>query len=398
MRARWWLVAFAWLIPAIAAAHDIPRSLTVHVRVEPRANVLRLELRTPATALRDMQFPPDDLREGIARWILPDLAVYEDGDALRAPSIVGVRLTPTAEVEATLEYAIRSGASRFSMRPGFERLGVEVVTVIQLVTPDGVRAFEFRGDPGIVLLDPRWHQAAWRFVQLGFSHILGGIDHLLFLVCLVLPLRRLKPLVVVVTAFTVAHSITLISAALGVVPDGLWFPPLVETLIAASIVYLALENIVAADRTAPRWIVAFAFGLVHGFGFSFALKDSLQLAGSHLLTSLIAFNVGVELGQVFVIAAMVPALQALFRFGVRERMGVIVISALVAHTAWHWMTERWDALRQFPAPTWDVWTPVFIVRLLLVIVAVAAIAWFLRVVTSRSSRTRTASEVARQPR
>ena len=72
-----------------------------------------------------------------------------------------------------------------------------------------MRAFEFHGDPGLVQLDPRWHQAALRFVKLGFSHILDGTDHLLFLVCLVIPFRRLRSLVAVVTAFTVAHSITL---------------------------------------------------------------------------------------------------------------------------------------------------------------------------------------------
>ena len=77
-------------------------------------------------------------------------------------------------------------------------------------------------------------------------HILEGTDHLLFLLCLVIPFRRLRPLVVIVTSFTVAHSITLIASAFGFGPDALWFPPLIETLIAVSIVYMALENIVYA--------------------------------------------------------------------------------------------------------------------------------------------------------
>ena len=132
-------------------------------------------------------------------------------------------------------------------------------------------------------LDPRWHQAALRFVESGFLHILEGIDHLLFLLCLVIPFRRFGTLVLIVTSFTVAHSITLIAAAYGFGPDALWFPPLVETLIAISIVYMALENIVGSN-VRRRWIIAFAFGLVHGFGFSFALRETLQFAGSHLLT------------------------------------------------------------------------------------------------------------------
>ena len=83
----------------------------------------------------------------------------------------------------------------------------------------------------------------------------------------------------------------------------MWFPPLIETLIAASIVYMAIENITGAHLQ-RRWVVTFAFGLVHGFGFSFALRESLQFAGSHLLTSLLAFNVGVELGQLLVLVVI----------------------------------------------------------------------------------------------
>ena len=96
--------------------------------------------------------------------------------------------------------------------------------------PDGgtERALEYIGDPGLVRLDPGWSQAAWQFVKLGFAHILDGIDHLLFIFCLVIPFRRIKPLIWVVSAFTVAHSITLIASTLGLAPGGLWFPPLIE--------------------------------------------------------------------------------------------------------------------------------------------------------------------------
>ena len=95
-------------------------------------------------------------------------------------------------------------------------------------------------------------------------------------------------------------------------------------------------------------MITFGFGLVHGFGFSFALRETLQFAGSHLLTSLLSFNVGVELGQLLVLALLVPALELLFRFVVAERIGTIILSALVAHTGWHWMIERGAVLMQFP--------------------------------------------------
>ena len=90
---------------------------------------------------------------------------------------------------------------------------------LRFLPPAGAeRAFELTGDPGLVRLDPSWHQAARRFVQLGFVHILDGTDHLLFLLCLVIPFRRFRPLVAIVTAFTVAHSITLIASAFGLAP------------------------------------------------------------------------------------------------------------------------------------------------------------------------------------
>jgi hypothetical protein len=235
----------------------------------------------------------------------------------------------------------------------FGTLGLRVVTALRLVTPNTVRAFELENDPGMVPLDPRWHQAAWRFIQMGFFHILSGPDHLLFLAALVIPfagsIRKLRPLVWIVTAFTVAHSMTLAASALGWAPDALWFPPLIETLIAASIVYMAFENIAGTQSGSWRFATAFGFGLVHGFGFSFALRETMQFAGSHLALSLAAFNVGVEAGQLLVLAAVVPCLALLFRFWVAERMGVILLSALVAHTGWHWMTERGTELGKFQA-------------------------------------------------
>jgi hypothetical protein len=229
-------------------------------------------------------------------------------------------------------------------------------------------------------------------VKLGFFHILDGTDHLLFLVCLVIPFRRFRSLIAVVTAFTVAHSITLIASAYNLAPDALWFPPLIETLIATSIVYMALENIVFASRGTQstsgeasfeglalkrRWLVTFGFGLVHGFGFSFALRQTLQFAGSHLLTSLLSFNIGVELGQLLVLVLLIPALDFLFRFVVAERMGTILLSTLVAHTAWHWTTERAEVLRKFRFE-WPAFDAAFLagaMRWMMLLVVAAALYW-----------------------
>ena len=400
-------------------AHDIPADITIRSFLKPEGRHLRFLLRVPLKAMRDVEFPKrgpgylvldrldEYLRDGTEQWISNFTEIEEGDTRLPKPAIVdarvslesdksfgsyeealahvtGPRLPGTldlywdqAMLDVLLDYPIQSERSDFSIHPAFERLGLRVVTVLQFMPPTGaVRAFEFIGDPGLVRLDPRWRQAALRFVEMGFFHILGGVDHLLFLFCLIIPFRRFRALVAIVTSFTIAHSITLIASAFNLGPSVLWFPPLIETLIAVSILYMALENIVGSNA-GRRWMITFGFGLVHGFGFSFALQQTLQFAGSHLLTSLLSFNLGVEIGQLLVLVILVPALDLLFRRVVAERIGTIILSAIVAHTAWHWMIERGEVLRQFQftRPELTATLMLSIVRWLMVLVVLAASLW-----------------------
>ncbi len=126
--------------------------------------------------------------------------------------------------------------------------------------------------------------------------------------------------------------------------------------------------------------MAFGFGLIHGFGYSFALRETLQFAGSHLVTSLLSFNVGVELGQVFVLLLLVPSLNLQFRYGIAERTGTIVLSVLVAHTWWHWMLERGDRLRQFRLewPAFSLGSLAMAVRWLMLLLVIGGAAWLIR--------------------
>jgi hypothetical protein len=124
-------------------------------------------------------------------------------------------------------------------------------------------------------------------------------------------------------------------------------------------------------------MIAFAFGLVHGFGFSFALQDTLQFAGSHLVTALFAFNIGVELGQLLVIALLVPLLSLLFRFVVPETIGIVIASALAAHTAWHWMIDRGATLGQYDWPVSDPAGLAQLTRVMMAVIAVAGLIWLL---------------------
>jgi Na+/phosphate symporter len=138
-------------------------------------------------------------------------------------------------------------------------------------------------------------------------------------------------------------------------------------------------------RIDRRWVIAFGFGLVHGFGFSFALRESLQFAGAHLATSLVSFNVGVELGQLAVLAVAIPALTVLFRQAVAERVGTIILSALVAHTAWHWMLDRLNVLRQydFQWPALDALFVASMMRWVMALLLLGGVVWALSHVFGR---------------
>src|SRR5471032_1868326 len=125
--------------------------------------------------------------------------------------------------------------------------------------------------------------------------------------------------------------------------------------------------------------MAFGFVLVHGFGFSFALRESLQFAGTHLVTSLLGFNVGVELGQLACLLVAIPILNALFKYVVAERIGTILISALIAHTAWHWMLDRITVLQQFTVhwPAFDAAFLAAVMRGLMLLLVLSGAPWLM---------------------
>jgi hypothetical protein len=277
-----------------------------------------------------------------------DRAVAQVAEPLAPDTVIAYEL---GYLDAHFVYPISSPKSVFSIET---RLGAELGDYIKLAIRfiplgEASRAMMITGASGRVALDPPWYQASVGFVRLGIEHILSGIDHLLFLLCLIIPFRRITALIPIITAFTVGHSVTLIGTAYNLAPIGAWFPPFIEAAIAASIFYMAIENIIGANVN-QRWIITGLFGLVHGFGFADVLKEQLQFAGSNLLVSLLSFNVGIEIGQLAVLCVFVPALALLFRGRMAGRMGIIVLSAIIANIAWQWMVQRGGALWQTPWP------------------------------------------------
>ena len=186
-----------------------------------------------------------------------------------------------------------------------------------------------------------WEVARSYFV-LGVEHILEGYDHLLFVIALVLLIGRTGAVIKAASAFTVAHSITLIGSTLGIV--GLAQAP-VEALVALSIVFLAVE-IVKRDPDRPSlterkpWLVAFLFGLIHGFGFAGALRE-IGLPESDVPTALLTFNLGVEAGQLVIVAAVMALIALTRRFAAAAlHPATITATYLIGTISSFWFIER----------------------------------------------------------
>jgi hypothetical protein len=178
------------------------------------------------------------------------------------------------------------------------------------------------------------------FLRLGIGHILnfGAFDHLLFLTALLLGCRKLKPMLLVITGFTLAHSVTLALAALNVVTIS---ARIVEPAIAISIIVVAAENFRRTEKPWHRYALTCGFGLIHGFGFAGALRDSgLAGTGMQIAKPLLAFNLGVEIGQLTVAAALLPVLLLLERQPWFARHGVKAVSGLIILVAAFWLWQR----------------------------------------------------------
>ncbi len=193
-----------------------------------------------------------------------------------------------------------------------------------------------------IAAQPDTWQVLQTYFVLGVEHILAGWDHLLFVIALVLLIRNWRAVIFAATAFTISHSITLASAALGYV--GLPGGP-VEALIALSIVFLALE-IVRPTTEPPSltrrfpWIVAFIFGLLHGFGFAGAL-NAIGLPEGDIVAALLAFNIGVEAGQLLVVAVVLAVLALLKRYAANALPIIIRASAYgIGAIGAYWLVDR----------------------------------------------------------
>ena len=359
----WW-VAMLLLLPLASDAHEINTSYSAltlkadEIRVVlsiDEADLLRLDPQIDANGdgvlwrdeveagggrvaqlLRDrVQVQLDDVAIGLK---MQDASPAIDGDGnlfLRAVYAVPTTGEPR---ELVLDLSLLLQPPLLAEHKNLVRFRVdalqpELLSVLSAASPED--RFQLREE--VDLLAQVGH-----FIWLGIEHIFVGYDHIMFLAALIVIGSRLGPLVKIVSAFTVAHSITLILAALDVVTlPTRW----VEAGIALSIAYVALENFWIRDSK-HRWLLTFGFGFVHGFGFANVLRD-LGLPSEGLIASLLAFNIGVEMGQIVIVAIMLPVILLAARRGYQRRL-IHIASAIILLFGVGWFVERLFGLSYMP--------------------------------------------------
>jgi hypothetical protein len=406
-------------IQALVRAHDVPDEIVIQTFLKPTPSELQVILRVPLLAMTDTNLPKDgtgylampyldpalkdaanQIASGIvflenderlsqfemasARISLPSDKSFDSYDGA-VSHVRGAKLPDSTQLyynqgylDLELNYPIHSPNADFGIQMLIGKgVANRMVTLVTFVRPDGAsRSFRLLDQTGVVRLDPSWTQASWVFLTTGFFSFLDGLDHLLFVTVLVLPYRRVRDFVVAIAAFAVAHTLTLTLASVGFMPSGIWFSTLIGALIAFSIVYVAIEDAIGVNLR-RRWMVAAGFGLVHGLGFAFAFRDALQYAGGHQIAALLWFNTGLELGLLIMLSIAVPVFALLFTEVLSERTGVVVVSVLAGHAAWHWMTDRFATLQLMSWPALDLALAATIVRWLLMLTIAGGGLWFL---------------------
>lgn len=291
---------------------------------------------------------PEALRNALSSFentLLDGIEILIDGNRVR-PELKEVRVPPVGDIDLPRETVLVLGgglaADSVSLTWAWSKDFGSSVIRAQSVGGGLFAMWLQNGDrsPAIPVIGApqrTWAQVVWDYLVIGFTHILPkGLDHILFVVGLFLLSPRLQPLLWQITAFTVAHTVTL---ALGVLDIVVLSPAIVEPLIAASIVYVCVENMMTRRLNPWRPALVFGFGLLHGLGFAGVLSE-IGLGQGDFVTGLIAFNVGVEAGQISIVLICVAATFLIQGQNWYRRAVTIPASAGIGLIAAYWTVER----------------------------------------------------------
>jgi hydrogenase/urease accessory protein HupE len=320
LRAGWLLLALAAPLQADAHTGGTTGFATVTVSGQTVRYSLSLAMSSVTPQLADAMHigqpgsTPD--YQPLLRATERQIRIHSNDSACEpAPGTISPPSSEGANIVIVLYFACAQAPRELTIRDDlFDVLGKDYHTLAKIEWPGGLQQFAFQPESReahiTVATTGESTRGVGSFFLLGIEHILTGYDHLLFLLALILRGGNIWSLLKIITAFTLAHSITLALAALNIVtlPERL-----VEATIALSIAYVAAENLFMRHAVSHRWAVAFIFGLVHGFGFSNVLRE-LGLPKQGLVLSLLNFNLGVEVGQAIAVVVAVPLLMWLRRY------------------------------------------------------------------------------------
>ena len=354
---RWFcLTLFVLTFALRALAHDVGLSTAV-IRLQPGDVVATVSFAVrDINALADLDADHDgavtqvefDAGQERVNVVLSAGCIVSNATSRVKPASVHGRLDGADNVETTLVFpASKSGGGEISF-PAISALSVGHRMFVRLVGLSGETLAEqliTRDSPPIALpitvgtieSSPQAPHTFTGFLWLGIEHIGTGYDHLLFLFGLLLVTRSLKSALAVITSFTLAHSLTLAASTLNLVTLR---PAITEPLIALSIVYVGVENLLRHGEPKGRWLLTFAFGLIHGFGFASVLRDLGVTASGGVAIPLFSFNLGVELGQLTVAAILLPLLWKLRRSETFTRRWIPACSIAIAVAGAFWFCQR----------------------------------------------------------
>jgi hypothetical protein len=336
--------ALALLWPVVVLAHATTTALA---RIELVDNKLRYSLsivlpEIPVESAERIKSAANGDRaaaERIAASARDMLSVELGGSRCRMGAVrIGGAGVNDARGSIEIDFTCDAAHGRLEINENWSALlGEHYQTLANIKTSSGERQVTIEETSRRIAVDvDRPVATGWRdFIKLGVEHIITGYDHLLFLVALLATAKGFWPVVRIVTAFTIAHSVTLSLAVLDIatIPGRI-----IEPLIAASIVLVALENLLVREPGRRRWVWAFAFGLVHGFGFASALGE-LGLQGPAIARALVGFNLGIEIGQLVFVAAFLPTMMLLQR-GRHADLVPRAASVVVALVGAYWFVQR----------------------------------------------------------
>ena len=369
---------------AWANGADLPAEVVLQGFVKPEEGRLRVLVRTPLVLLSSFSLPKrgpgfldlehiDDALAKAAASAGKQVEITEDGRAL-VPTVRAMRLSQPSDLafdayskalalvegpklpldtdlywnqgyfDVELEYPLPSVRSPLALRvnvaPELETRGKFRFEFLPVGEP--ARRFDVPSGSGWVPLDPRWYEASWLFFKAGFVAPFAQ-DRMVFLVCLVAPFLRFGGVMAIATMLALMQALTLTVAARGVEFDEHLVPALFAAATAGSILLFAIGNL-SRPRLRYRWFFAAVLGALGGFGIGHLLFHAMQFAGTHEIVAISAWNVGVFAGELVAFLLALVLMRLIVDPILGRTLGVIVVSALAGHLAWHWLVEYGHAL------------------------------------------------------